>query len=137
MRHKVKTALTSQEALEQAKTYFGPRGRGLAIVSQGRQSLRLRGRSGGHVDIRVKHGFTTTLELETRSWDAAVHQFMAQLPPPRPWWQRWWRGGTVTTPQPLGHTVPNGGTGSKNANNQATPPAEPAHTSHEPKHTGA
>ena len=69
MKHKVKTALTSQEALEQAKTYFGPRGRGLAVVSQGRQSLRLRGKSGGRVDITVKRRFTTTLEFETRSWD--------------------------------------------------------------------
>jgi len=137
MKHKVKTALTSQEALEQAKTYFGPRGRGLAVVSQGRQSLRLRGRSGGHVDITVKRSFTTTLEIETRSWDEAVRQFMAQLPQPHPWWQRWWRRGTVTTPQPSGGTVSNGGTEPKNANGQATPPAEPSPTSQEPKHTGA
>lgn len=137
MKHKVKTALTSQEALEQAKIYFGPRGQGLAVVSQGRQSLRLRGRSGGHVDITVKRGFTTTLEFETRSWDEAVRQFMAQLPQPHPWWQRWWRRETVTTPQPSGGTVPNGGTGPKNANGQATPPVEPASSPQEPKHTGA
>jgi hypothetical protein len=137
MRHKVKTTLTSQEALEQAKIYFGPQGQGLAIVSQGRQALRLRGRSGGHVDIIVKRGLTTTLQLETRSWDEAVRQFMAQLPQSRPWWQRWWRGASVTTPQSPGRTAPNGETGPKNANGQATPPAEPAPTAQKSKHTGA
>ena len=137
MKHKVKTALTSQEALEQAKTYFGPRGRGLAVVSQGKQSLRLRGRSGGHVDITVKRSLTTTLEIETRSWDEAVRQFMAELPQPHPWWQRWWRRGTVTTPQRSGDTVPKGGMEPKNANHQSTPSAKTAPTSQEPKHTGA
>jgi hypothetical protein len=137
MKHKVKTALTSQEALEQAKTYFGPRGRGLAVVSQGKQSLRLRGRSGGHVDSAVKRSLTTTLEIETRSWDEAVRQFMAELPQPHPWWQRWWRRGTVTTPRLSGDTVPNGGTEPKNANSQSTPSAKTAPTSQEPKHTGA
>lgn len=137
MKHKVKTALTSQDALEQAKTYFGPRGRGLAIVSQGRQSLRLRGRSGGHVDITVKRGFTTTLEIETRSLDEAVRQFIVQLPQAHPWWQRWWRRGTVTPSQPSRRTASNGGTELKGMNGRTTPPAEPAPTSQEPKHTEA
>jgi hypothetical protein len=137
MKHKVKTALTSQEALEQAKTYFGPRGRGLAVVSQGRQSLRLRSRSGGHIDITVKRSFTTTLEIETRSWDEAVHQFMTQLPQPHPWWQRWWRRGTVTIPQPSGGPVSNEGMEPKNANGRATPSTAAAPTSQKPKHTGA
>jgi len=96
MHYKVKTSLTSQEALEQAKTYFGPGGQGLAIVSQSSHTLRLRGRSGGHVNMTAKHRFTTTLELETRAWDEAVRQFMAQLPRPLPWWQRWRRGGKTT-----------------------------------------
>jgi len=96
MLYKVKTTLTSQEALEQAKNYFGPGGQGLAIVSQSSQTLRLRGRNGGHVNMTVKHRFTTRIELETRAWDEAVRQFMAQLPQPRPWWQRWRRGGNTT-----------------------------------------
>jgi hypothetical protein len=99
MRHKVRTAMTSQEALEQAKIYFGPGGQGLAIVSQGRHALRLRSKNGGHVDIAVKRGFATTLELETRAWDEAVRQFIAQLPRPRPWWQRWSRQPAVTASQ--------------------------------------
>lgn len=99
MSHKVKTALQPQEALEQAKTYFGPEGKGLAIVSHSKNSLRLRGRQGGHVNITAKRGLTTTLELETKAWEEDVRQFMTQLPRPRPWWKRWGRKGTATTPQ--------------------------------------
>ena len=97
MHYKVKTTLTSQEALEQAKTYFGPGGQGLAIVSQSSHTLRLRGRNGGHINMTAKHRLTTKLELETRAWDEAVRQFMAQLPPARPWWQLWRRSGKPAT----------------------------------------
>lgn len=98
MQYKVRTTLAPQEVLERAKTYFGPGGHGLAIVSQSSQSLRLRGRSGGHVNLSVKHRFATKLSLETRAWDDAVRQFIAQLPPSRPWWRLWGRGGAMVTP---------------------------------------
>jgi len=111
MHYKVRTALTSQEAMDQAKTYFGPGGQGLAIVSQSNQSLRLRGRNGGHVNMSVKHRFATTLKLETRAWDEAVREFMAQLPAPPPWWRRWRRGGTTTSPQAPGGVVRGGAAG--------------------------
>ena len=34
MNYKAKTMLTPQEALDQAKAYFGPGGQGMAVVSQ-------------------------------------------------------------------------------------------------------
>lgn len=98
MEYTVKTTLTPEEALNRAKTYFGPEGQGMAIVSQSNHTLRLRGRSGGHINIATKRRLATTMELETRSWDDAVRQFIAELPQSRPWWRFWGRGGTTGTP---------------------------------------
>ena len=98
MNYKAKTMLTPQEALNQAKAYFGPGGQGMAVVSQSDHSLRLRGRSGGHVNIETKHRLATTMTFEARSWDDAVRQFIAGLPQPRPWWRVWGRSGANAKP---------------------------------------
>jgi hypothetical protein len=42
--------------------------------------------------------------------DEAVRQFIVQLPHAHPWWQRWWRRGTVTPSQSSRRTVSNGET---------------------------
>ena len=98
MECKAKTMLTTQEALNRATTYFGPGGQGMAIVSQSDHSLRFRGRNGGHVNIRVKHRFATTMAFESRAWDEAVRQFVAQLPQSRPWWRLWGRSDENANP---------------------------------------
>jgi hypothetical protein len=90
MRYKVQTTLPSQEALEQAQAYFGPQGKGLTITSQHKRSLRWQGTS-GHVSIIVKSDSPTLLEIDTREWDEAVNQFIAQLPQKRSRWERFWQ----------------------------------------------
>jgi hypothetical protein len=89
MRYAVITGLTPRQALELAITHFGPQGAGLSIVSQTNLGLEFQG-GGGHVMISAQAGKKTTLELETREWDFAVQEFMAQVSRLPHWWSRWW-----------------------------------------------
>jgi hypothetical protein len=76
MRYQVTTRLSSQEAIAQAKHYFGTQGVGLDIVDEQETCVTLAG-GGGHVSVLASPGeHNTTLELETREWDYAVRQFM-------------------------------------------------------------
>lgn len=104
MRYGVVTALTPREALEQAIAAFGPGGRGLQIVSQTNLRLVFQG-GGGYIAVTAQPGAKTTLELETREWDAAVQQFMARVHRRPPWWRRWWRRKRPETSQPVSFTV--------------------------------
>ena len=88
MRYQTTTELTPSQALEQAITDFGPGGVGLQITSQTNLGLVFQA-GGGHIAVTAQPGTETTVELETREWDYAVQQFMAQLHRRRPWWQRW------------------------------------------------
>jgi hypothetical protein len=90
MRYQVTTSLMPREALEQALTEFGPGGLGLQLTSQTNLGVVFQG-GGGHIAITAQPGTETTLELETREWDYAVKQFMAQLQRQPSWWQRLWR----------------------------------------------
>jgi hypothetical protein len=87
MRYEVTTLLTPGEALARAIRHFGPEGMGLAVTAQTHHRVVLQG-GGGHVLVTVQPGVETTLELETREWDHAVQQFMAQVSGRRRWWHR-------------------------------------------------
>ncbi len=78
MRYQVTTPLTPREALEQALADFGPGGLGLQLTSQHNLDMVFQG-GGGHIAVTAQPGAKTTLELETREWDYAVKQFMAQV----------------------------------------------------------
>jgi len=104
MRYGVVTELTPRQALEQALADFGPGGLGLQIVSQDNLGLVFQG-GGGYIAITAQTGTTTTLELETREWDSAVHRFMAQVSRRRPWWQRWWRRKRSGASRPTSFTI--------------------------------
>ena len=78
MRYEVTTKLTPQQALDRAIAYFGRGGQGLEITSKDDLSLVFQG-GGGYVAITAQPGDTTTLDLETREWDHAVRQFMAEV----------------------------------------------------------
>src|SRR5215470_19768054 len=103
MPYEVITGLTPCEAFEHAIVHFGPHGEGLQLVFQTSQSLVFQG-SAGHVVITIKPGPQTILELETRAWDDAVHQFMAQVSRRR-WLSRWWRRRKPTMSLPLTFNV--------------------------------
>ena len=104
MRYEVSTELTPREALEQALAAFGPGGLGLQIVSQTNLGLVFQG-GGGYIATTAQPGESTTMELETREWDYAVQQFMAQVSRRRPWWQRWWRRKRSGTSRPASFTI--------------------------------
>jgi hypothetical protein len=78
VRYEVTTKLTPQEALERAIAYFGRGGQGLELTSRDDLCLVFQG-GGGHVAITARPGDKTTLDLETREWDHAVRQFMADV----------------------------------------------------------
>lgn len=89
MRYEIATDLSPREALQQAVTFFGPGGEGLALTSKRPGSLVFQG-GGGHVAITARRRENETiLDLETREWDIAVRQFMTRVSRRRHWWQRW------------------------------------------------
>jgi hypothetical protein len=82
MRYEVTTQLTPAEALQRAIVHFGPQGTGLAVTDRNDAGVIFQG-GGGHVAVTACLGKSprekTTVELETREWDYAVRQFMAQV----------------------------------------------------------
>ena len=104
MRYQTTTALTPRQALEQAIADFGPGGVGLQVTSQHNLGLVFQG-GGVHIAVTAQPGTETTLELETREWDYAVQQFMAQLHRRRPWWQRWRQRQRQGTSRPASFAV--------------------------------
>lgn len=78
MRYETTTKLAPDEALATAERFFAG-AFGLAVRTRGPQMIGFAG-GGGHVTISVVGEHPTTLELETREWDAAVMEFMGKLP---------------------------------------------------------
>jgi len=78
MRYETTTKLASDEALTAAERFFAGKF-GLAVRTRGPQMIGFEG-GGGHVAISVAGERPTTLEIETREWDAAVTEFMGKLP---------------------------------------------------------
>ena len=80
MRYEVTTSLKPQQALDRVVAHFGPQGLGLDITAKDDSCLVFQG-GGGHVAVTVQPRDTskTTLEIETREWDQAVRQFMAEI----------------------------------------------------------
>jgi hypothetical protein len=101
MRYEVTTGLEPRDALESAVTYFGPKGVGLQLMSMNNLGVVMRG-GGGHVAIaaRTGPGAKTVLDIETREWDHAVQQFMAQVSRLPRWWSRWWPRKKPASPRP-------------------------------------
>jgi hypothetical protein len=108
MRYEVTTALTPGEALERAIRHFGPAGLGLAVTAQTPRSIVFQG-GGGHVLVTLQPGNETRLELETREWDYAVQQFMAQVSRRRRWWHRLLRRTRQPPAPPAAFTILNNG----------------------------
>jgi extradiol dioxygenase family protein len=77
MRYETTTSLGPTEALAEAERFFGGQF-GLAVGARTARAVTFEG-GGGHVRIAVQHDDPTTLELETREWDAAVHEYMQRL----------------------------------------------------------
>jgi hypothetical protein len=112
MRYEVTTRLTPGEALARAIRHFGPQGMGLAVTAQTHHSVVFQG-GGGHVMVTVQPGVETTLELETREWDHAVRQFMAQVSGRRRWWHRLLRRKRQPPAPPPSFTILNNGQNSR------------------------
>lgn len=80
-RYSVETKLSPEKAVERAEAYFGEGGLELEAVRQDPCCVSLEG-GGGYVTVtasREEEERMTTVELETREWDAPVRNFMRQL----------------------------------------------------------
>lgn len=78
-RYSVKTAKGPEEAVEEAKAFFGEGGLGLEIASETPCCITLQG-GGGHVTVTTSNEEDKTeVDLETREWDYHVKQFMRQI----------------------------------------------------------
>jgi hypothetical protein len=78
MRYQVNTKLTVQEAINRAKSYFGPGGTGLEIISEDDTCVSFEG-GGGYVSVLASPGDEVRVELQVREWDYAARQFMKQI----------------------------------------------------------
>ena len=78
MRYETTTRLDPTAALVRAEQFFAGE-YGLTVRIHDVREIGLEG-GGGHVAIRVVGEHPTTLELETREWDAAVRTFIQRLP---------------------------------------------------------
>jgi hypothetical protein len=80
MRYEVKTALSVEEIMEKAASYFGEDGLGLDLEEQTACCAHFSG-GGGHVSVTIdtKEGEQNVVDLETREWDHQVRQFMKKL----------------------------------------------------------
>jgi hypothetical protein len=108
MRYEVTSLLTPDEVLGRAIAHFGPGGMGLTVTAQTHRSVVFQG-GGGHVMITIQPGAETRLELETREWDYAVQQFMAQVSGRRRWWHRLFRRRRPAPAPPPSFTILNNG----------------------------
>jgi hypothetical protein len=77
MRYETTTSLGPTEALAEAERFFGAQF-GLAESARTARAVSFAG-GGGHIQIVVLNDDPTTLELETREWDAAVQEFIQRL----------------------------------------------------------
>lgn len=87
MQYNVRTTMLASQVLDQIMAHFGPQGKGLTPTSQYKRALRLQDQN-GYIEAIVKSEKPTCIEIETRAWERAVEQFIAQLPRERSWWQR-------------------------------------------------
>lgn len=78
MLYETTTTLDATEALVHVETFFAGE-YGLDMLTRSGREIAFQG-GGGHVVARIVREHPTTLELETREWDAAVRSFLAQLP---------------------------------------------------------
>jgi len=78
MLYETTTRLAPQDALSAAEHYFHDE-YGLDVGRRGSQALNFEG-GGGYVLVSIIKEHPTTLELETREWDATVTHFIEALP---------------------------------------------------------
>ncbi|MGD2104854.1 MAG: hypothetical protein PVJ55_07070 [Anaerolineae bacterium] len=77
--YSVTTKRSPEEAIAQAKDYFGEDGLGLAVTVHNPCCVTFEG-AGGHVTVTASEGEDRTeVELETREWDYQVKQFMGRV----------------------------------------------------------
>ena len=77
--YSVETAKGPEEAVEEAKAFFGEGGLGLEITSETPCCITLQG-GGGHVTVTASdEEGKTQVDLETREWDYHVKRFMRQI----------------------------------------------------------
>ena len=77
--YSVQTDFRSEEVLGRAEAYFASLGLGLEVAWSSPHHLYLTGEK-GHVSVMAGPGRTrTAVDVETRSWDPQVRDFLRQI----------------------------------------------------------
>jgi hypothetical protein len=77
--YRVETKLSPEEVIRQAVAYFGDEVVKLEVIEQADCCAHFEG-GGGFVHVALVTGENaTTVDLETREWDAYVKQFMRHI----------------------------------------------------------
>lgn len=89
-RYGLRTGMKAGEVLKEAVAYFGPDGLGLQVTSRSLTSVRLEG-SGGFVEVQVRVGDPTGVDLVLHEWEQQAKPFMNRIRQRRKGWLDWLR----------------------------------------------
>jgi hypothetical protein len=89
-RYGVLTGMKAGDVLKEAIAYFGPEGLGLQVTGRSLTSVRLEG-SGGFVEVQVRVGDPTEVELLLHEWEWHAEPFADRIRKRRAGWLDWLR----------------------------------------------
>jgi hypothetical protein len=79
IRMQKKTKLTSQDAIDKAIAFFGPKGYGLKVNEQSPTCAKFEG-AGGNVEVTTcEDGKQTSVEIISTEWEIQSKEFMSKL----------------------------------------------------------
>jgi hypothetical protein len=77
-RYGTETRMKAGDVLKQTVRYFGPEGLGLQVTGRTLTSVRLEG-SGGYVEVHVRVGPRTDVDLILHEWEAHAAAFLRKI----------------------------------------------------------
>lgn len=77
-RYGAETRMKAGDVLKEAVRFFGPDGLGLQVISRTLTGVRLEG-SGGYVDVQVRVGPRTEVDMVIHEWETHAADFLRQI----------------------------------------------------------
>ncbi|MFP4618142.1 MAG: hypothetical protein ACLFMZ_04805 [Spirochaetaceae bacterium] len=75
-----KTKKKVEDILNEARSFFGPQGEGLSLISEQDCCITFEG-GGGHITISItgQEAHNNIVEVESKEWDYQAKQFLGRL----------------------------------------------------------
>ncbi|MDD3828285.1 MAG: hypothetical protein GX597_10605 [Anaerolineaceae bacterium] len=77
-RYGAETRMKAGDVLKETVRFFGPEGLGLQVASRTLTGVRLEG-GGGYVDVQVRVGPRTEVDLVIHQWEAHAADFLRRI----------------------------------------------------------